>query len=58
VTLAKLQAEAIDKTACVSERSRQPTAHDLAKDREGHFLAVNKAFADACGQPSPTSWSV
>jgi PAS domain S-box-containing protein len=54
VTLAKHQAEAIDKNRLRQRALLDNQPHmTWLKDREGHFLAVNQAFADACGQPSP-----
>jgi two-component system, cell cycle sensor histidine kinase and response regulator CckA len=54
VTLAKRQAAAIEKSR-LSLRALLDNQPHLAwlKDREGRFLAVNQAFAQACGQPSP-----
>src|SRR5512138_2468575 len=54
ITLSKAQAEAIEKHR-LSLRALLDNQPHLAwlKDREGHFLAVNKAFAQACGQPGP-----
>ena len=54
VTLAKHQEEAIDKSHLRQRALLDNQPHmTWLKDREGHFLAVNKAFSDACGQPSP-----
>jgi PAS domain S-box-containing protein len=54
VTLAKHQAKAIDKSRLRQRALLDNQPHmTWLKDCEGHFLAVNKAFADACGQPSP-----
>jgi PAS domain S-box-containing protein len=54
VTLARRQAEAIEKTR-LSLRALLDNQPHLAwlKDCEGRFLAVNQAFAQACGQPGP-----
>ena len=54
ITLAKRQAEAIEK-GHLAQRALLDNQPQLTwlKDCDGHFLAVNKAFADACGQPSP-----
>ena len=54
VTLSKAQNEAIEKSR-LSLRALLDNQPHLAwlKDREGRFLAVNKAFAQACGQPGP-----
>jgi two-component system, cell cycle sensor histidine kinase and response regulator CckA len=54
ITPLKIQAEAIEKSR-LSQRALLDNQPHLAwlKDREGRFLAVNKAFAQACGQPSP-----
>ncbi len=54
ITLAKKQAEALEKIR-LSQRALLDNQPHLAwlKDREGRFLAVNQAFAAACGQPSP-----
>jgi two-component system, cell cycle sensor histidine kinase and response regulator CckA len=56
VTLAKQQAEAIEKSR-LSQRALLDNQPHLTwlKDRDGRFLAVNQAFADACGQLSPES---
>jgi two-component system cell cycle sensor histidine kinase/response regulator CckA len=54
ITLAKSQAEAIEKSR-LSLRALLDNQPHLAwlKDRHGRFLAVNEAFALACGQRSP-----
>jgi two-component system, cell cycle sensor histidine kinase and response regulator CckA len=54
VTLEKEQARVIEEHR-LSMRALLDNQPHLAwlKDREGRFLAVNKAFSDACGQPSP-----
>ena len=56
ITLTKQQAQAIEKSR-LRLRALLDNQPHLAwlKDREGHFLAVNRAFSDACGQPSPES---
>ncbi len=56
ITLAKKQSEAIEKGR-LAQRALLDNQPHLAwlKDREGRFLAVNKAFAQSCGQPSPES---
>ncbi len=53
-TLARKQAEAIEKSrmALRALLDNQPHLAWL-KDRDSRFLAVNRAFAQACGQPSP-----
>jgi two-component system, cell cycle sensor histidine kinase and response regulator CckA len=50
----RMAAEAIEKSR-LSLRALLDNQPHLAwlKDRESRFLAVNKAFAQACGQPSP-----
>ncbi len=54
VTLAKQQAESIDKSRLRQRALLDNQPHmTWLKDCEGHFLEVNKAFANACGQPSP-----
>jgi PAS domain S-box-containing protein len=54
ISLSKRQAEAIEKNR-LHQRALLDNQPHLAwlKDREGRFLAVNQAFAEACGQPSP-----
>jgi two-component system, cell cycle sensor histidine kinase and response regulator CckA len=54
ITLAKRQSEAIEKGR-IAQRALLDNQPHLTwlKDREGRFLAVNKAFAQSCGQPSP-----
>jgi PAS domain S-box-containing protein len=56
VTLTKQQELALEKSR-LHLRALLDNQPHLAwlKDREGHFLAVNRAFSDACGQPSPES---
>ncbi len=56
VTLVRNQNEAIEKNqlALRALLDNQPHLAWL-KDREGRFLAVNQAFAQSCGQPSPES---
>jgi PAS domain S-box-containing protein len=54
VTLAKQQAEALHRSQLWQRALLDNQPHmTWLKDREGRFLAVNKAFADGCGQPSP-----
>jgi PAS domain S-box-containing protein len=54
ITLSKTQADAIEKIR-LSQQALLDNQPHLAwfKNREGTFLAVNKAFAQACGQPDP-----
>ncbi len=54
VTLSKKQADAIEKNR-LHQRALLDNQPHLAwlKDRDGRFLAVNQAFAEACGRPSP-----
>jgi PAS domain S-box-containing protein len=54
VTSLKAQTAAIEKNR-LSLRALLDNQPHLAwlKDREGRFLAVNRAFSQACGQPSP-----
>ena len=54
ITLSKQQAEALDKSR-LHQRALLDNQPHLAwlKDRDGRFLAVNRAFARACGQPDP-----
>ena len=54
VTFAKAQAEDLEKSR-LSQRALLDNQPHLTwlKDREGRFLAVNKAFAQACGQGNP-----
>ena len=54
VTLAQQQAEALEINR-LSQRALLDNHPHLIwlKDREGRFLAVNKAFAQACAQSSP-----
>jgi PAS domain S-box-containing protein len=54
ITDAKAQAEAIEKNR-LSLRALLDVQPHLVwlKDHEGRFLAVNNAFAQACGQPNP-----
>jgi len=56
ITLSKQQEESLEKGR-LHLRALLDNQPHLAwlKDREGHFLAVNRAFSDACGQPSPES---
>jgi two-component system, cell cycle sensor histidine kinase and response regulator CckA len=54
ITLFKKQSEDIEKSR-LSQRALLDNQPHLAwlKDRGGQFLAVNMAFAKACGQPNP-----
>jgi two-component system, cell cycle sensor histidine kinase and response regulator CckA len=54
VTLSQQQAETLEKSRLAQRAliDNQPQLTWL-KDCDGHFLVTNKAFADACGQPSP-----
>ena len=54
VTVTKKQAEALEKTRLAQRAllDNQPQLTWL-KDREGRFLVVNQAFANACGRASP-----
>ncbi len=56
ITLSKAQAAALEKSR-LSQRALLDNQPHLAwlKDREGRFLAVNRAFAQACGQNDPDS---
>lgn len=56
ITLQTRQTDALEKSR-LHQRALLDNQPHLAwlKDREGHFLAVNQAFADACGQSSPES---
>jgi PAS domain S-box-containing protein len=56
ITFSKAQAAALEKSR-LSQRALLDNQPHLAwlKDREGHFLAVNQAFAQACGQPDADS---
>ena len=56
ITLTKQQEESIEKSR-LHLRALLDNQPHLAwlKDREGRFLAVNRAFSNACGQPSPES---
>jgi two-component system, cell cycle sensor histidine kinase and response regulator CckA len=53
-TLSRAQAEVVERSRLSLQALLDNQPH-LAwlKDREGRFLAVNKAFAQACGQASP-----
>ncbi len=54
MTLAKEQAEALERNRLWQRALLDNQPHmTWLKDREGRFLAVNKVFADACGQASP-----
>jgi two-component system, cell cycle sensor histidine kinase and response regulator CckA len=56
ITFSKKQTAALEKSR-LSQRALLDNQPHLAwlKDREGHFLAVNQAFAQACGQPDAES---
>lgn len=56
ITLSKTQAEAIEQSR-LSQRALLDNQPHLAwlKDCQGRFLAVNRAFAEACGQINPES---
>ena len=53
-TSVRQQADALEKSRLWQRALLDNQPHmTWLKDREGRFLAVNKAFADGCGQPSP-----
>jgi PAS domain S-box-containing protein len=54
VTLAKQQAEALERNRLWQRALLDNQPHlTWLKDHRGRFLAVNKSFAEACGQLSP-----